>query len=37
MFNEDLKREYIKFDDFRACPFMKEGDIFITGGVFGND
>lgn len=32
-----MKREYIKFDDFGSCPFMKEGDIFITGGVFGNE
>ncbi len=37
MFNEDLRREYIKFDDFGPCPFMKEGDVFITGGVFGNE
>ena len=33
----DLRREYIKFDDFGPCPFMNEGDVFITGGVLGNE
>ena len=31
---EDLRDEYMP--DFGLCPRMKEGDVFITGGMFGN-
>ena len=32
---EDLRDEYMP-PDFGLCPAMKEGDIFKTGGMFGN-
>ena len=32
---EDLRDEYMP-PDFGVCPAMKEGDVFITGGLFGN-
>lgn len=32
---EDLKDTY-KSNDFGLCPVMKVGDVFITGGLFGN-
>ena len=35
MFNQELREKYIKFEDLGPCSFMKEGDIFITGGVAG--
>ena len=32
---EDLRDEYMSAD-FGLCPAMKEGDVFMTGGRFGN-
>ena len=32
---EDLRDEYMRAD-FGTCPVMKEGDVFTTGGMFGN-
>jgi len=32
---EDLRDEYME-PDFGICPVLKEGDVFITGGLFGN-
>ena len=32
---EDLRDEYFT-PDFGLCPAMKEGDVFATGGMFGN-
>ena len=32
---EDLRDEYMS-PDFGLCPVMKEGDVFTTGGMFGN-
>jgi len=32
---EDLRDEYFT-PDFGLCPAMKEGDVFTTGGMFGN-
>lgn len=36
-FDKELAEKYIKSPDFSPCPFMKEGDEFITTGVFGNE
>jgi len=35
MLLEDLRDEYMPAD-FGTCPVMKEGDVFLTGGLFGN-
>lgn len=35
-FHKDLADEYVPFPDFGPCQMMKEGDVFITGGPFGN-
>ena len=35
MLFEDLRDEYMPAD-FGTCPVMQEGDIFKTGGLFGN-
>ncbi|MCF0260993.1 MAG: TIGR04076 family protein [Erysipelotrichaceae bacterium] len=35
-FYKDLADEYIPIPDFGPCHMMKEGDVFITGGPFGN-
>ena len=32
---EDLRDEYMP-PDFGTCPAMKTGDVFFTGGLFGN-
>ena len=32
---EDLRDEYMS-PDFGLCPEMKEGDVYTTGGKFGN-
>ena len=32
---EDLRDAYMQAD-FGTCPAMKEGDVFTTGGMFGN-
>jgi uncharacterized repeat protein (TIGR04076 family) len=32
---EDLRDSYM-MPDFGTCPAMKEGDVFVTGGLFGN-
>jgi uncharacterized repeat protein (TIGR04076 family) len=32
---EELRDQYMK-PDFGLCPVMKEGDTFVTGGMFGN-
>lgn len=34
-FYKDLADEYIHMPDYGLCPFMKEGDVFITSGPFG--
>ena len=31
---EDLRNEYMP--DFGPCPALKEGDVYFTGGMFGN-
>ncbi len=36
-FNQDLADKYIPFPDFGPCELMKEGDVFYTGGPFGNE
>ena len=36
-FYPDLAAEYIPFPDFKPCEMMKEGDVFLTGGPFGNE
>ena len=36
-FYPDLAKEYIPFSDFGPCEMMKEGDVFITTGPFGNE
>lgn len=36
-FYPELAKEYIPFDDFGPCDQMKEGDVFVTGGIFGNE
>ena len=36
-FYPDLAKEYIPFPDFGPCEMMKEGDVFITTGPFGNE
>ena len=36
-FYPDLAREYIPFPDFGPCDMMKEGDVFVTSGHFGNE
>lgn len=36
-FYPELAREYIHFPEFNACEMMKEGDIFLTSGPFGNE
>ena len=36
-FYPELAKEYIPFPDFGPCEMMKEGDVFITGGPFGNE
>lgn len=36
-FYPDLAKEYIPFPDFGPCDMMKEGDVFITTGPFGNE
>ena len=35
MLNEELRDEYMP-PDFGVCPALKEGDVFMTGGMFGN-
>lgn len=35
-FYKELADEYIPFPDFGPCHMMKEGDVFITSGPFGN-
>ena len=32
---EDLRDEFMP-PEFGTCPSMKEGDVFFTGGLFGN-
>ena len=32
---EELRDEYFP-SDFGVCPILKEGEVFITGGMFGN-
>jgi uncharacterized repeat protein (TIGR04076 family) len=32
---EDLRDEYMPAE-FGVCPVMRAGDVFVTGGVFGN-
>lgn len=36
-FYPDLAKEYIPFPDYGPCHMMKEGDVFLTGGPFGNE
>ena len=36
-FYADLAAEYIPIPDFGPCEMMKEGDVFLTGGPFGNE
>ena len=36
-FYPELAREYIPFPDFGPCDLMKEGDVFLTSGPFGNE
>ena len=36
-FFPDLAKEYIPFPGFGPCEMMKEGDVFITTGPFGNE
>jgi len=33
---EDLAKQYAPMPNFPPCPLMKEGDVFITTGPFGN-
>jgi uncharacterized repeat protein (TIGR04076 family) len=35
MLFEELRDKYMP-PDFGTCPAMKEGDVFTTGGLFGN-
>lgn len=36
-FYPELAKEYSVFPDSGPCDVMKEGDVFITGGLFGNE
>ena len=36
-FYPDLAKQYVPFPDFGPCDQMKEGDVFITSGLFGNE
>jgi len=36
-FNKDLADKYIPIPNFGPCDLMKEGDVFITTGIFGNE
>ncbi len=36
-FYEDVVDKYIPFAEFGPCHMMKEGDVFITSGPFGNN
>ena len=34
---EDLAKEYINDPNYGPCPVFKEGQTFVTGGIFGNE
>lgn len=34
---EDLVKEYITEEGYGPCPVFKEGQTFVTTGIFGND
>ena len=36
-FFPELAKEYIPIHDFGPCEMMKEGDVFLTSGPFGNE
>lgn len=36
-FYPELAKEYIPFPNFGPCEMMKEGDVFLTSGSFGNE
>lgn len=34
---EDLVPKYVKEPDYTSCPVFKEGQTFVTKGIFGNE
>ena len=34
---EDLVPEYVHDPDYGPCPVLKEGQVFVTTGIFGNE
>ncbi len=34
---EDLADTFIHKPDYGPCPVFKEGQVFVTGGIFGNE
>ncbi|MDR0876140.1 MAG: TIGR04076 family protein [Clostridiales Family XIII bacterium] len=36
-FFEDLASEYVSIEDYGFCPVFKDGEVYITGGLFGAD
>ena len=34
---QDLADEFVKDPNYTSCPIFKEGQTFVTGGIFGNE
>ena len=36
-FFEDMASEYANIEDYGLCPAFNEGEVYLTGGLFGAD